>query len=75
MITFNNDDLNKVVAYIVENNLLLSAVGKELNGVKNVTVINEAKVKSYNLPLEKNGLVKVNLEDGSNFQCKLLVSV
>lgn len=74
MITFNNDDFNKVVAYIVENDLLIAAVSKQLSAVDNVTVINEAKVKSYNLPLEKNGIVKVNLEDGSTFQCKLLVS-
>lgn len=74
MITFNNDDPSKVVAYIVENDLLISAVNEQLNNLDNVTVINEAKVKSYNLPLERNGLVKVNLEDGTTFQCKLLVS-
>lgn len=74
MITFNNEDFNKIVAYIVENDLLIAAVGKQLNAIDNVTVINEAKVKSYDLPLEKNGIVKVHLEDGSTFQCKLLVS-
>lgn len=74
MITFNNEDRNKIVAYIVENDLLLSAVGKELRNVNNVTVINEAKAKSYDLPLEKNRNVQVNLENGSSFQCKLLVS-
>lgn len=74
MITFNNDDLSEVVAYIVENNHLLSAVGKELQNVENVTVFNEANVISYNFPLEKNGVVTVNLENGSVLHCKLLVS-
>lgn len=73
MITFNNDDLSEVEAYIVENDLLLAAVGQELRKVENVTVINEAKVKSIQLPLDKSGVVAVNLEDGSTFQCKLLV--
>lgn len=75
MITFDNDDVLQPVAYIVENDLLLSAVGEELGGIENVTVVNDAKVKLYELPLEKNKTTKVKLEDGNVLQCSLLVSV
>lgn len=73
MITFDNDDLLETVAYVVENDTLLGAVGKEV--VKtNVQVVNEAKVKSYVLPRDSGSFTKVNLENGNNYTCKLLVS-
>lgn len=74
MITFNHDDLSEVLAYIVENDVLLASVEKELKQIQNVTVINEARIKSYGLPDEKQEITRVELENGTSFSCKLLVS-
>lgn len=73
MITFDHDDLLETVAYIVENDALLGAAGKEV--VKtNVQVVNEAKVKSYVFPRDSESFTKVNLQNGNSYTCKLLVS-
>lgn len=73
MITFDYDDLLETIAYIVENDTVLGAVGKEV--VKtNVKVVNEAKVKSYVLPRDSDSFTKVNLENGNSYTCNLLVS-
>lgn len=73
MITFNHEELNDVLAYIVENDVLLAAVGDELKKVPNVTVVNEAKIRSYGLPKDKEEVTKVDLENGTSYTCNLLV--
>lgn len=75
MITFNSEDMSEIVAYIVENNLLLSSVLTELKELPSVTVINEAKIKNYFLSQSKDNLNVVQLENGKQFSCDLLVSV
>lgn len=72
MITFN-DDCTEMAAYIIENNLLLDSVGKELENIKNVSVIYNAKVTDYKLPLE-NDYSTLKLENGSIYKGTLLVS-
>lgn len=71
MITFD-DDFSEDIAYIVENDLLLTAVGKELKQLPNVSVVYDAKIKEYVLPVEDD--CKVILEDGTTYDTNLLVS-
>lgn len=66
--------MSEILAYIVENDVLLAAVGKELCNTKNVTVVNEAKIKSYRMPQETDEVVKVDMENGTTYTCRLLVS-
>lgn len=78
MITFSHDDLVDDIAYIVENDVLLAAVNREVQKLAdNLTVIHEAKIKGYELPQHhrKTSDVRVHLECGSSYICSLLVSV
>lgn len=82
MITFNHDYLSKDIAYIVENDVLLAAVTNKLSETaKNVEVIYSAKIKGCQLPPKMSlissstNLAKVEMEDGSTYECRLLVSI
>lgn len=75
VITFNNPDLSEPVAYVVENDLLLHAVGKELADLKNVTVMYETKAKEYLLPKLEEDITSVVLTNGQSYNCDLLVSI
>lgn len=74
MITFDNDNLIEHVAYIVENDLLLSAVDKIVKEMPNVTVVHEAKIKDYNLPNITGNRAEVILNNDQKYHCSLLVS-
>lgn len=74
MITFNENHLSDEVAYIVENDLLLHAVNKQLSEKENVTVIYESKVAEVKLPQILAGYSTVQLKSGKRFKSKLLVS-
>lgn len=74
MIVFNEDYLTKEIAYIVENDLLLHAVNKQLTDKENVNVIYNSKIENIKLPktLEENA--QIQLQDGTKYKAKLLVS-
>ncbi|KAK6635903.1 hypothetical protein RUM44_001157 [Polyplax serrata] len=73
LITFN-DDLIDDVSYIVENNLILYALQEVCSNYKsNVTVKYESKVKNIQLA-GGNKPVALELENGENCTCDLLVS-
>lgn len=74
MIVFNEDYLTEEIAYIVENDLLLHAVNKQLKDKENVNVIYNSKVANIKLPktLEENA--EIQLQDGTKYKAKLLVS-
>ncbi|KAG8227228.1 hypothetical protein J437_LFUL008192 [Ladona fulva] len=76
VITFNDENLEKDIAYIVENDVCMSAINKELKKTP-VEVVYGAKIKSYDLPNEeeyrKNGLVHLHLQDGTTYSCNLLI--
>lgn len=72
MISFDND-YTETTAYIVENDLLLNSVGIELQNAKNVSIIYNAKISEYELPLE-NDYSTINLENGDKYKATLLVS-
>ncbi|XP_012535074.2 ubiquinone biosynthesis monooxygenase COQ6, mitochondrial [Monomorium pharaonis] len=73
MITFNEDLSNKELAFIVENDLLLHAVNKQLSEKENVTVIYESKIVNVKLPKTSIELATVELQSGEHYKAKLLV--
>lgn len=62
------------VSYIVENDLIISAVSKELKNVDNVKTLYETKVKKYKLPEHNEDTVEICLENGTKYSCEILVS-
>ncbi|XP_025993272.1 ubiquinone biosynthesis monooxygenase COQ6, mitochondrial [Solenopsis invicta] len=73
MITFNDDLFNKELAYIVESDLLLHAVNKQLSEKENVNVINESKVVDVKLPKTSMEFATVQLQSGKQYKARLLV--
>lgn len=62
------------MACIVENDLILEALYKQLGDLLNVQVKNESRLESCKFP--KDGVKKseVTLKSGEQFSCDLLVS-
>ncbi|XP_026760529.2 ubiquinone biosynthesis monooxygenase COQ6, mitochondrial [Galleria mellonella] len=77
LISFNSADImDDDVAYIVENDLLLHAVNKELTSpdLKNVNIVYGAKISGYELSKHEaltRNLIKMN--NGDTYSCKLLI--
>lgn len=73
MITFNHDNFIGDVAYIVENDVLVHSILKELEPFENITVKNDAKIDK--VQLERDGVTygKVQLTSGEDFSAELLV--
>lgn len=73
MITFNHDNFIGDVAYIVENDVLLHAILKELDPFTNITIQNDVKIEQ--VQLEQDGLPfgRVQLATGESFTAELLV--
>lgn len=74
LITFNHDNFIGDVAYIVENDVLLHSILKELEPFTNITIQNDAKIEQVSL--ERDGLPfgKVQLATGESFTAELLVN-
>lgn len=74
LITFNHDNFIGDVAYIVENDVLLYGILKELENNANITIRNDAKIEK--VLLEKDGFTNnlVYLKSGENYSAELLVS-
>ncbi|XP_068948279.1 ubiquinone biosynthesis monooxygenase COQ6, mitochondrial isoform X4 [Petaurus breviceps papuanus] len=78
LITFDKDDLDDM-GYIVENNVIMSALTKQLDAVTDqVEVVYRSKVISYTWPgpffnEETSPWVQVTLADGCQIQTKLLI--
>lgn len=75
MITFNEEHLAEELAYIVENDLLLHAVDRELSSKDSVDVVHGAKVEDILLPDQQGQDARITLQNGQRFKTKLLVSV
>ncbi|XP_076284466.1 ubiquinone biosynthesis protein COQ6, mitochondrial [Lasioglossum baleicum] len=73
MIEFNEDHLSEEVAYIVENDLLLYAVNKQLVEKKNVNVVYASKVEDIKLPKHQGDAAKIQLQNGKKYKTQLLV--
>jgi hypothetical protein len=78
MITFSHDGMAEDIAYIVENDVLLAAVNRQIQELTgNLTVIHQAKIKECELPQRYGtaNAVRVHLENGSSYTSSLLVSI
>lgn len=75
MITFNENLSQKELAYIVETNLLLHAVNKQLSEKENVTVIYDSKITNVKLPKTTMEFVTVQLQSGEQYKTRLLVRI
>ncbi|XP_018357936.1 PREDICTED: ubiquinone biosynthesis monooxygenase COQ6, mitochondrial [Trachymyrmex cornetzi] len=73
VITFNEDLSCKELAYVIENDLLLHAINKQLFEKENVTLIYNSKVA--NVELLKTGMefVTIQLQSGEQYRTRLLV--
>jgi len=72
-VEFDNSNSSDPVAYIVENDILINAVEKELTKASNVTVMNDTRVEEYKLPKHCDEDVQLHLTNGSTVTCNLLV--
>ncbi|KAF4532354.1 hypothetical protein B566_EDAN003658 [Ephemera danica] len=70
VISFNNPQLEKPVAYIVENDVLLDAVSRQLSCTK-IQVQYNSKIQACDLS-QPDKLSRVKLQSGEQFTCKLL---
>ncbi|KOC63288.1 Ubiquinone biosynthesis monooxygenase COQ6 [Habropoda laboriosa] len=73
MIVFNKDCLTEEIAYIVENDLLLQAVNKQLAKKENVDVIYNSKVVHIKLPERSGENAEIQLQNGTTYRTKLLI--
>ncbi|XP_019880267.2 ubiquinone biosynthesis monooxygenase COQ6, mitochondrial [Aethina tumida] len=73
MITFNHENSEDYVSYIVENDVLLSATNRVMKDIKNVQVLYKAKIKQYNLPDHEHDKVSLCMENGDEITCDLLL--
>ena len=73
MIVFNEDHLAEEIAYIVENDLLLYGVNKQLTEKENVNVIYDSKVENIKLPEKEGDNAEVQLQNGKKYKTKLLI--
>ncbi|XP_076637327.1 ubiquinone biosynthesis protein COQ6, mitochondrial [Colletes latitarsis] len=73
MIEFNEDHLSQEIAYIVENDLLLHAVNKQLADKNNVDVVYNSKVEAIKLPKLQGDDAEIQLQNGKKYSTKLLI--
>lgn len=73
-IQFNQPNFSDQVACIVENDLMLEALYKQLGNLLNVQVKNESRLESCHLPKDGAKKSEVTLKSGEQFTCDLLVS-
>lgn len=74
LITFNRADFVGDVAYIVENDVLLYAIEKEIRKSANVTIQNNSRIEQVRLACDGHYNNKVYLKSGEVFSAELLVS-
>uniref|UniRef100_A0A182N043 FAD dependent oxidoreductase domain-containing protein n=1 Tax=Anopheles dirus TaxID=7168 RepID=A0A182N043_9DIPT len=73
LITFNYDDLSENISWIVENDVLLASVYRQLEGVQNVQVRYAAKLASCELIRDGADTSTVRLTNGETLKCDLLI--
>lgn len=74
LITFNYDDFAENISWIVENDVLLASIYRQLEGVPNVRVRYSSKLASCELIRDGADRSTVRLADGETLKCDLLVS-
>jgi ubiquinone biosynthesis monooxygenase Coq6 len=73
-IHFNHPNFNDKVACIVENDLILEALYRQLSNLLNVQVKNQSRLETCKLPKDGAQKSEVTLKSGEQFTCDLLVS-
>nr|XP_057946922.1 ubiquinone biosynthesis monooxygenase COQ6, mitochondrial [Doryrhamphus excisus] len=79
LITFDKDNLEEEMAYIVENDVVVAALTKQLDDLSdNVQVKYRSKVVKYTWPMPHKAVhsipwVKITLASGETLQTKLLI--
>lgn len=73
LITFNYDDLSDNISWIVENDVLLASVYRQLETAKSVEIRYSAKIEECNLIRDGADMSTVRLENGSRLKCELLI--
>ncbi|CRL07024.1 CLUMA_CG020006, isoform A [Clunio marinus] len=72
-IHFNHPNFSDQVACIVENDLILESLYKQLENLLNVQVRNESRLESCKLPKDDVKKSEVTLKSGEQFSCDLLI--
>lgn len=75
IITLNHDNFAEDMAYIVENDLLMSFLLQQLEQSPNVTLKSSASINSVQLPKDGFDSSGVTLKTGERYSCDLLVSL
>lgn len=84
VITFNDEELMNDLAYIVENDVILEAIRRQLSSLSDrVEVRYQTSAKSYIIPgstpghdnVDQNTWVTIETDKGQKIQTKLLVRV
>jgi len=74
LIQFQHDNFASDVACIIENDLILDAVYALAKESPNVEILNKARIQCVRLPRDSNSNhSELQLEDGRNFSCDLLI--
>lgn len=79
LITFDNEDMQEEMAYIVENDVIVAALNRQLDALsESVEVQYQAKVVKYHWPRSHQTgdsipWVQLTLADGQRLQTKLLI--
>lgn len=72
-ITFGQEENTENVSYIVENDLLIAAVNKEVKNVDRVKIQYNTRVKNYHLPEYNEEGSQITLDNGETYTCELLL--
>lgn len=75
LIQFNDDEFVASVAYVVENEVLLYAIDKEIEKNSNVEIRNDSRIEKVNLQCNGAPCNEVHLKSGEMYTSTLLVSV
>lgn len=73
LITFNYDDMADNISWIVENDVLLSSVYRQLDSVQNVEIRYGSRMEECALIRDGAEKSTVRLSNGDRLQCELLV--
>lgn len=78
LLTFNHPDLSLELAYVVENDVLLSAITESLKECPQVEVLYDTKVINIDIPMlnnpsVKDSLVTISLNNGRILRTHLLI--